>query len=197
MDLGGGAEALSPRSPPQACTPAAPSAVHFASSAAGHGTAPGRRRCTHRLDGECFIPREQGPLSTARFLTSRDPWSRSRARSRCTRERSSRRAQQQQREGNRIPSVFFSSASTAGILAWHPSPRAGDTRRGILALLLRDCNLCGKWNLGLEPGVWNRWDWNPTPFALHRGFTLLERGAALFPPGPSIHHCRWSSAEAV
>lgn len=77
-------------------------------------------------------------------------------------------------ERRRIRSVFFS----AGILAWHPSPRAGDTRRGILALLLRDCNLCGKWNSGT--GTWGLEPMGLEPNSVCSApglYTLRERGS--------------------
>jgi hypothetical protein len=70
----------------------------------------------------------------------------------------------------------------------HPCLVKAISRRGILAILLRGFNLFCKWNLR---------DWNPTQIVLHRSFTLSERGAALFPPGPSIHLSRWSGAKAV
>lgn len=70
------------------------------------------------------------------------------------------------------------SSASVGILAWHPSPRAGDTRRGILALLLRDCNLCGNWNRGT--GTWGLEPVGLEPNSVCSApglYTLRERGS--------------------
>lgn len=142
-----------PPQPPQSLSPAATLAVHIrfiGRRARDHPRPRGRRRCIHRLDGECFIPREWSPLSTTRFLDRQKNHGAGVGPDRSVRVRGAAGARDC---SNGEEEALQGEASTAsvGILAWHPSPRAGDTRRGILASLLRDCNLGGSWN---------RWDGN-------------------------------------
>ncbi len=78
--------------------------------------------------------------------------------------------------------------TAVGISAWHPSPRAGDTRRGILASLLRDCNLGGHWNhRDGDIGTGTTGTGTQLRLLCTGALHSQRERAALFPPGPSIH----------
>jgi hypothetical protein len=73
--------------------PAAPLVMHFASSAAGRGTTPGHEGGGAAPTGSrrVFHPARVGPAFDRSLSRQAGPWSRSRARSKDTRERSSGR----------------------------------------------------------------------------------------------------------